>query len=58
MVRALVSRGRRVYLCEECGLGYETVRLANECQAYCAENRFCSLEITRHAVYRPESGPE
>ncbi len=53
MVRVSASRGRHVYVCDECGLGYETSRLANACQAYCSENQSCSLKITRHAVYRP-----
>jgi hypothetical protein len=55
MVKVSEHGGRRFHVCEECGLGYETSELAQECEEYCSANSSCSLEITRHAVYVPES---
>ncbi len=53
MVRELEGRPG-VFLCEECGLGYEEERTAKACEAYCRANASCSMEITAKAVYHPE----
>lgn len=55
MVRSLLKDGRALYACEECGFGYDSSSIAATCEAYCSANQACSLEITRHAIYRPEA---
>lgn len=55
MVTSSSKRGTRLHICEECGFGYETASLAEACEAHCLKYKACSLEITRHAVYRPEA---
>lgn len=51
MVREIKKEGRRIFICEECGLGYLSEELAKRCEDYCLKNRACSIEITKNAVY-------
>jgi len=44
---------RRLYICDECGLGYMDRETAVACEAHCKKCKACSLEITRKAVYYP-----
>lgn len=44
---------KTIYLCEECGLGYDKKDIAFDCEVFCRETNSCSFEITRKAVYRP-----
>lgn len=53
MVRPLETQPA-IFLCEECGLGYDNEATARECEAYCRTHQSCSLQITAKAVYRPE----
>jgi hypothetical protein len=53
-VVAKIEQGdRRLFQCEECGLGYETRLLAQACEDHCRTYLACSLEIARQAAYIP-----
>jgi len=41
-----------LYQCPECGLHYEDIRIAQQCEAFCKEYNGCSLEITKLSVER------
>lgn len=51
MVREAKKEGRKLFICEECGLGYLNEELARKCEEYCLKYRACSIEITKNAVY-------
>ena len=53
MVKGVKVADRRFFVCEECGLGYETPSLAADCEEHCRTHLACSLEIARQAVYVP-----
>ncbi len=53
MVREHMRRGKTVYLCEICRLGYRDLETAERCEQHCYSHASCSLEITRKAVYKP-----
>ncbi len=55
MVTNSSNHGTRLYLCDECGFGYETASIAEACESHCLRYNACSLEITRYAVYRPKA---
>ncbi|MEM2909864.1 MAG: hypothetical protein QXO01_02185 [Nitrososphaerota archaeon] len=38
------------YICEECGLVYSEVSIAERCEDWCRNHKSCNLEITRNAV--------
>jgi hypothetical protein len=40
----------KLYQCPECGLHYEEEAIAKACEAFCKENKACSLEITKLSV--------
>jgi len=46
---------KTVFLCEECGLGYADRETAKKCEDWCRKTGTCSLEITKKAVYFPNS---
>ncbi len=58
MVMKHFQSGRRLYLCEECGFGYDDHTLAAACEQYCSTHQSCSMEITRRAALRPEDSRE
>ena len=39
-----------LFVCEKCGFKYDSAELAEKCEDFCAKNKSCSLEITKHAV--------
>ncbi len=50
MAREFTRGDRRLHMCEECGLAYESRDMAEACEDYCSTQQSCSMEITRHAV--------
>ncbi len=54
-MRALKRGGGTVFLCETCGFGYNDPETAVRCESFCEKHNSCSVEITRKAVYRPET---
>lgn len=58
MVARMVWKRRPLYLCGECGLGYEEKAIAEACESHCREHHSCSLEITSHAVPRSPLEPD
>ncbi len=55
MVKEVKLDSKTVFLCEECGLGYEDRDTAQRCEDWCRRTRSCSLKITKKAVYFPDS---
>ncbi len=53
MVSEQNFRGRRIFVCEECGFGYAEKVLAIQCEAFCKKMGQCSTEITKLAVMKP-----
>jgi len=51
MVKEIIVENKKVFVCEECGLGYLDASLAKNCEEYCSKHRACSLEIIKNAVY-------
>lgn len=49
MVLVVALRSEKLYACERCGAIYDTLQLAEECEAACASGA-CDLEITSRAV--------
>lgn len=45
---------KAIHICSECGLGFEDPKTALRCEVFCKENRSCSTEIAKKAVYRPD----
>lgn len=52
MVNTIKKEDIWVYLCGECGLGYENVVTAQKCEEHCKKYNSCSLEITKDAVIK------
>lgn len=52
----MVKRNKKedsfVYLCDECGLGYENGVTAQKCEEHCKKHNSCSLEITKYAIIK------
>jgi hypothetical protein len=44
------EKPNRIYKCPECGFEYREKEWADKCQAWCAENKSCNIEITKHAI--------
>jgi len=44
------GKGGTYYMCEECGLVYSELRIAERCEEWCRNHKSCNLEITRNAV--------
>jgi hypothetical protein len=40
----------KAYQCEECGMQYRQRKWAEECEAWCRENKSCNLDIVKHAI--------
>jgi hypothetical protein len=55
MVKEVIVDGKKIFVCEECSLGYSTIELAEKCEGYCSKNHACSLEIIKNAVYFPKA---
>jgi len=55
MVKEIIIENKKIFICEKCGLGYLTIKLAEECEAYCSKNHACSLKIIKNAVYFPKA---
>ena len=45
--------GRKVFVCDSCGLGYADAKIALSCERHCKESRSCELDIAKKAIYRP-----
>lgn len=45
-----MSNKEQFYQCPECGLHYRSEETAKKCQAFCKENKACSMEIAKKAV--------
>lgn len=54
LVNESQHRGKMIYTCALCKLGYANMKTAKECEAFCKSHDACSLEITKKAVYKPE----
>ncbi len=54
-LRTLKTDGSTVYLCEICGFGYRDAETGSSCKTFCEEHNSCSVEITKKAIYKPES---
>jgi predicted ATP-dependent serine protease len=39
---------KQMYICKECGFGYEEKSWAEKCEQWCKEHHSCNLEITSH----------
>jgi len=52
MVREMIKGDKRIFICEECGLEYLEINVAQKCEDYCSKHYACSLEITKNAVYK------
>jgi|YelNatPaOPRAMG01_1025707.scaffolds.fasta_scaffold01767_17 hypothetical protein len=55
MVKEIIIENKKIFICEKCGLGYLTIELAEECEAYCSKNHACSLKIIKNAIYFPRA---
>lgn len=49
------KNGKKLYVCEECGLHYESEEIKEKCKAWCAEYKSCNLDITKHSVESKKS---
>ncbi len=54
MVKEVKSGDRVFYTCEVCNLAYEERVWAERCEEFCSAYNACSLEITSHAIRKPE----
>ena len=54
-MKVLTRDDALIYLCEVCGLGYRDKETAARCEAFCTEHNACSLEITKNAIFKPDS---
>ncbi len=50
MVKERTGDGKTDYVCEECGYVYQERKWAEACEACCADNSACSIEITAHGT--------
>jgi hypothetical protein len=50
MVKQYSKKGKALYRCEDCGLGYVDMKTAKECEDFCRKHHSCSMEITKKAV--------
>ncbi len=53
MVLQETHKGKPVYICEECGFGYNELAQALLCEEFCRKMGACSTEITKLAVRKP-----
>jgi len=53
IVKEVEKEGKKYYVCTACNFAYIEKEWAEKCQAFCEENKSCSLEITKHAVKIP-----
>lgn len=45
-----IEQGEEIFFqCEECGFVYKTMEWVEKCEAFCKQNKSCSVEITKHA---------
>jgi hypothetical protein len=51
MVKEKKVDDKILFICDECGLGYEDRETAQECEEWCRKTGTCKVEITRKAVY-------
>ena len=54
MVKTIKRKGKTIFLCEICGLGYSDEETAIRCEKFCRDKNACSREITRKAIYIPK----
>lgn len=54
MVKIVQQNNQKLYQCEECGLKYESEKIAEKCRAWCGEHKSCNLDIIKHAVQEVE----
>jgi Zn finger protein HypA/HybF involved in hydrogenase expression len=50
MVKKVIKKDKRYFMCEACNMFYETEELAQKCENFCNKHKGCSLEITKHAI--------
>jgi hypothetical protein len=54
MVKEKKIDAKILFLCNECGLGYEDRETAQKCEEWCRKTGTCKVEITKKAVYFPD----
>jgi hypothetical protein len=54
LVKEIFRDGKKIFICEKCGLGYENESIANKCEEYCSKHKGCSLEIIKEAIYKSD----
>jgi len=50
MVKEVKKNDKPLYVCEECGFGYEEKEWAEKCQLWCQQHHSCNLEIIQHGT--------
>ncbi len=55
MAKESVLQGKTYYLCSKCGMAYTDREWAQRCEDFCTKYNACSIEITQHGVYLPET---
>jgi hypothetical protein len=50
MLKNIKKSNEAVYACNECALQYRDIKTAQQCEAWCAENNSCNLDIISHAI--------
>lgn len=49
-VVVVVKQKDNLFICEECGMGYNDKEISEKCENYCHKNKACNLELVKYAV--------
>lgn len=52
MVKQIIQKGKKLYLCESCCLKYKERKWAEKCEAWCKKHDSCNLKITCYSLER------
>jgi len=50
MVSEKIKGGKKYFVCDECGLAYNSRLLAEKCEAWCTKRHSCNTEIAKYSV--------
>ncbi len=52
MVEKIEKNNKFYFACSVCGFVYDKEEIAKSCENWCSTHKTCSLQITKHALYK------
>lgn len=50
MVKEIIYKGQKVFVCELCNFKYKELKWARACEDWEKEHNSCNLEVIKHAI--------